>query len=177
VPARGGAGYNIRAYLPRNHPPNAIIRVFWSRRDVIASWWIVARASSVRSGAAFRRVDLNHSHFDDVRGIPGLISTLRLRQSTDVITIHNGLGTLVLARKTDRTRSRFAGVVSHRILMDCGEHAIDKTQGVPDATRRKHDESTASIQEQLEVMEEGARAEEARWRKEESRLEKRVAAG
>jgi ribonuclease Z len=39
----------------------------------------------LRSGAGFRRLDrllLTHAHFDHVLGIPGLISTLRLRRST-----------------------------------------------------------------------------------------------
>src|ERR1700684_4062556 len=38
----------------------------------------------LRSGAGFRRLDrllLTHGHFDHVLGIPGLFSTLRLRQS------------------------------------------------------------------------------------------------
>src|SRR6201985_3984653 len=51
----------------------------------------------LRSGAGFRRVDrllLTHGHFDHVLGIPGLFSTLRLRQSTDVMTIHGSPGTL-----------------------------------------------------------------------------------
>jgi ribonuclease Z len=37
---------------------------------------------------------LTHGHFDHVLGIPGLFSTLRLRQSADVITIHGSPGTL-----------------------------------------------------------------------------------
>src|ERR1700692_3634822 len=51
----------------------------------------------LRSGAGFRRLDrllLTHAHFDDVRGISGLFSTLRLRQSTDVMTIHGSPTTL-----------------------------------------------------------------------------------
>jgi ribonuclease Z len=51
----------------------------------------------LRSGAGFRRLDrllLTHGHFDHVLGIPGLFSTLRLRQSTDLMTIHGGPGTL-----------------------------------------------------------------------------------
>src|ERR1700732_3138032 len=51
----------------------------------------------LRSGAVFRRLDrllLTHGHFDHVLGIPGLFSTLRLRQSTDVMTIHGSPGTL-----------------------------------------------------------------------------------
>ena len=51
----------------------------------------------VRSGAGFRRLDrllLTHGHFDHVLGIPGLLSTLRLRQSADAMTIHGSPGTL-----------------------------------------------------------------------------------
>jgi ribonuclease Z len=51
----------------------------------------------LRSGAGFRRLDrllLTHGHFDHVLGIPGLFSTLRLRQSSDLMTIHSGQGTL-----------------------------------------------------------------------------------
>jgi ribonuclease Z len=39
----------------------------------------------LRSGAGFRRLDrlfLTHGHFDHVLGIPGLFSTLRLRQAS-----------------------------------------------------------------------------------------------
>jgi ribonuclease Z len=56
----------------------------------------------LRSGAGFRRLDrllLTHGHFDHVLGIPGLFSTLRLRDGTDVMRIHGGPGTLeVVAR-------------------------------------------------------------------------------
>ena len=41
----------------------------------------------LRSGVGFRRLDrllLTHGHFDHVLGIPGLFSTLRLRQSSDL---------------------------------------------------------------------------------------------
>src|SRR5437879_2618634 len=51
----------------------------------------------LRSGAGFRRVDrllLTHGHFDHVLGIPGLFSTLRLRQSADHMRINAGPGTL-----------------------------------------------------------------------------------
>jgi ribonuclease Z len=51
----------------------------------------------LRSGIGFRRLDrllLTHGHLDHVLGIPGLFSTLRLRQSTDVMTIHGGADTL-----------------------------------------------------------------------------------
>jgi ribonuclease Z len=51
----------------------------------------------LRSGAGFRRLDqilLTHGHFDHVLGIPGLFSTLRLRQSASVMTIHASPDTL-----------------------------------------------------------------------------------
>jgi ribonuclease Z len=51
----------------------------------------------LRSGVGFRRLDrllLTHGHFDHVLGIPGLFSTLRLRQSSDLMTINGGQGTL-----------------------------------------------------------------------------------
>jgi ribonuclease Z len=51
----------------------------------------------LHTGVGFRRLDrllLTHGHFDHVLGIPGLFSTLRLRQSADVMTIHGGPGTL-----------------------------------------------------------------------------------
>jgi ribonuclease Z len=56
----------------------------------------------LRSAAGFRRLDrllLTHGHFDHLLGIPGLISTLRLQQSSDVMRIQGGPGTLdVVAR-------------------------------------------------------------------------------
>ncbi|MBR0703982.1 ribonuclease Z [Bradyrhizobium diazoefficiens] len=51
----------------------------------------------LRSGAGFRRLDrilLTHAHLDHVFGIPGLFSTLRLRQSAEVMTVHGGPATL-----------------------------------------------------------------------------------
>ncbi|WOH53230.1 ribonuclease Z [Bradyrhizobium sp. sBnM-33] len=51
----------------------------------------------LRSGAGFRRLDrllLTHGHLDHVLGIPGLFSSLRLRQSADVMTIHASPATL-----------------------------------------------------------------------------------
>jgi ribonuclease Z len=37
---------------------------------------------------------MTHAHFDHVLGIPGLFSTLRLRRSADLMTIHGSPGTL-----------------------------------------------------------------------------------
>lgn len=51
----------------------------------------------LRSGAGFRRLHrllLTHAHFDHILGIPGLFSTLRLRQSDDLVTVHGGSDTL-----------------------------------------------------------------------------------
>jgi len=51
----------------------------------------------LRSSAGFRRLNrilLTHGHFDHVLGIPGLFSTLRLRQSPQPMTIHASPGTL-----------------------------------------------------------------------------------
>jgi ribonuclease Z len=56
----------------------------------------------LRSGAGFRRLDrllLTHAHFDHILGLPGLLSTLRLQQSADLVTVHGGPRTLeVVAR-------------------------------------------------------------------------------
>ena len=51
------------------------------------------------------------------------------------------------------------------------QHAVDEAQGAFDAARRKHENIAADIQQQLEALEEKARAEEARWEKEKVRLE------
>lgn len=53
----------------------------------------------LRSGAGFRRLDrilLTHGHLDHVLGIPGLFSTLGLRQTSEMMTMHGGPGTLDL---------------------------------------------------------------------------------
>jgi ribonuclease Z len=51
----------------------------------------------LRGGAGFRRLDrllLTHGHFDHVLGIPGLFSTLQLRRSPDLFTVHGSPTTL-----------------------------------------------------------------------------------
>jgi ribonuclease Z len=90
----------------------------------------------LRSGAGFRRLDrllLTHGHFDHVLGIPGLFSTLRLRQSTDVMTIHGSPGTLdvvvrMLAGLWGEGRApiplQLVPLAEGRIL-DAGEFTVD----------------------------------------------------
>ena len=90
----------------------------------------------LRSGAGFRRLDrllLTHGHLDHVLGIPGLFSTLRLRQSADVVTIHASPGTLdivirMLAGLWGEGRApiplQFVPLVEGRIL-DAGEFTVD----------------------------------------------------
>ncbi|MGJ4949831.1 ribonuclease Z [Bradyrhizobium sp. HKCCYLS20291] len=51
----------------------------------------------LRSGAGFRRLHrilLTHGHLDHILGIPGLFSTLRLRSSSEVMSVHGSSGTL-----------------------------------------------------------------------------------
>jgi ribonuclease Z len=90
----------------------------------------------LRSGAGFRRLDrllLTHGHFDHVLGIPGLFSTLRLRQNADVMTIHGGPGTLdvvgqMLAGLWGEGRApiplKFVPLTAGRVI-DAGEFTID----------------------------------------------------
>jgi hypothetical protein len=51
------------------------------------------------------------------------------------------------------------------------QHAIDNAQSALDTARLKYEENAAGIQAELERIEEKARAEEARWTKEKTRLE------
>src|SRR3984957_7663657 len=90
----------------------------------------------LRSGAGFRRLDrllLTHGHFDHVLGIPGLLSTLRLQQSADVMRIHGGPDTFdvvarMLAGLWDRGRAPIAvellPLAEGRVI-DAGEFTID----------------------------------------------------
>jgi ribonuclease Z len=88
------------------------------------------------SGAGFRRLDrllLTHAHFDHVLGIPGLLSTLRLKQSADRMTIHGSPGTLEVV---SRMLAGFWGEgrapvplelvpLSEGPVMDVGEFKVD----------------------------------------------------
>jgi ribonuclease Z len=90
----------------------------------------------LRSGVGFRRLDrllLTHGHFDHVLGIPGLFSTLRLRQSTEIMTVHGGPGTLevvvdMLAGLWGEGRApiplKLAPLAAGQVI-DAGEFTID----------------------------------------------------
>lgn len=90
----------------------------------------------LRSGAGFRRLDrilLTHGHLDHVLGIPGLFSTLGLRQTSNVMTIHGGPDTLDLVIRMlaglwgagrAPIRVEFAPL-SEGQLIDAGDFTID----------------------------------------------------
>lgn len=78
----------------RNHPA---LLVEAAGKRVLIDCGEGTQRQLLRSGAGFRRLDrilLTHAHLDHVLGIPGLFSTLGLRQTSDVMTIHGGEGTL-----------------------------------------------------------------------------------
>lgn len=78
----------------RNHPA---LLVEAAGRRILVDCGEGTQRQLLRSGAGFRRLDrilLTHGHLDHVLGIPGLFSTLGLRQSAEVMTIHAGPGTL-----------------------------------------------------------------------------------
>jgi ribonuclease BN (tRNA processing enzyme) len=78
----------------RNHPA---LLVEAGNQRILVDCGEGTQRQLLRSGAGFRRLDrllLTHGHFDHVLGIPGLFSTLRLRQSADAMTIHGSPGTL-----------------------------------------------------------------------------------
>ena len=78
----------------RNHP--AILLEVAGKRMLIDCGEGTQR-QLLRSGAGFRRLDrilLTHGHLDHVLGIPGLFSTLGLRQTSELMTIHGGPETL-----------------------------------------------------------------------------------
>ncbi len=78
----------------RNHPA---LLVEAAGKRVLVDCGEGTQRQLVRSGLGFRRLDrvlLTHAHLDHVLGIPGLFSTLGLRQSAEVMSIHGGPGTL-----------------------------------------------------------------------------------
>lgn len=117
----------------RNHP-GTLVEAGGSR--ILVDCGEGTQRQLLRSGAGFRRLDhllLTHGHFDHVLGIPGLFSTLRLRQSSDAMTIHGGLGTLdvvvrMLAGLWGEGRAPIpldlAPLTEGRVL-DAGEFTID----------------------------------------------------
>jgi ribonuclease Z len=78
----------------RNHP--GLLVEAGSQRILVDCGEGIQR-QLLRAGAGFRRLDrllLTHGHFDHVLGIPRLFSTLRLRRSADLMTIHGSDSTL-----------------------------------------------------------------------------------
>jgi ribonuclease Z len=80
--------------VERNHPG---LLVEAANQRILVDCGEGTQRQLLRSGVGFRRLDrllLTHGHLDHVLGIPGLFSTLRLRQSPNVMTIHGSPGTL-----------------------------------------------------------------------------------
>ena len=80
----------------RNHPA---LLVEAAGKRILVDCGEGTQRQLLRSGAGFRRLDrilLTHAHLDHVLGIPGLFSTLGLRQNADTMTVHGGQGTLDL---------------------------------------------------------------------------------
>jgi ribonuclease Z len=78
----------------RNHPA---LLVEAAGKRILVDCGEGTQRQLLRSGSGFRRLDrilLTHGHLDHVLGIPGLFSTLGLRQGGDAMTIHAGQGTL-----------------------------------------------------------------------------------
>ncbi|GMO19778.1 ribonuclease Z [Bradyrhizobium sp. TM233] len=78
----------------RNHPA---LLVEAAGKRILVDCGEGTQRQLLRSGSGFRRLDrvlLTHAHLDHVLGIPGLFSTLGLRQSAEMMTIHGGPGTL-----------------------------------------------------------------------------------
>ncbi|MBB4373287.1 ribonuclease Z [Bradyrhizobium sp. cir1] len=117
----------------RNHPA---LLVEAAGRRILVDCGEGTQRQLLRSGAGFRRLDrilLTHAHLDHVLGIPGLFSTLGLRQTSDVMTIHGGEGTLeivirMLAGLWGAGRApiavEFAAVTEGQVI-DAGDFTID----------------------------------------------------
>ncbi|MCK1394135.1 ribonuclease Z [Bradyrhizobium sp. 1] len=117
----------------RNHPA---LLVEAAGQRILVDCGEGTQRQLLRSGAGFRRLDrilLTHGHLDHVLGIPGLFSTLRLRQSSDVMTIHGGADTLdivirMLAGIWGEGRApipvEFAALTEGRFI-EAGEFTID----------------------------------------------------
>lgn len=117
----------------RNHPA---LLVEAAGKRILVDCGEGTQRQLLRSGAGFRRLDrilLTHAHLDHVLGIPGLFSTLGLRQSSDMMTVHSGQGTLdivirMLAGLWGAGRApipvEFVPLAEGQI-MDAGEFTID----------------------------------------------------
>src|SRR5882757_5017717 len=128
---------HVRSDLPRNLGQRAVSGAQPSGgHRIMVDCGEGTQRQLLRSSVGFRRLDrllLTHGHFDHVLGIPGLFSTLRLRQSTDVMTIHGSPGTLdvvvrMLAGLWGEGRApiplQLVPLAEARIL-DAGEFTID----------------------------------------------------
>lgn len=83
----------------RNHPG---LLVEAAGKRILVDCGEGTQRQLLRAGAGFRRLDrilLTHGHLDHVLGIPGLFSTLGLRRSAGVMTIHAGQGTLEIVSR------------------------------------------------------------------------------
>ncbi|ULK97386.1 ribonuclease Z [Bradyrhizobium sp. I71] len=119
--------------VERNHPA---LLVEAAGKRVLIDCGEGTQRQLLRSGAGFRRLDrmlLTHAHLDHMLGIPGLFSTLGLRQTSDVMTIHGGEGTLdivirMLAGLWGAGRApipvEFAPLTEGQVI-DAGEFTID----------------------------------------------------
>ncbi|SDH93357.1 RNAse Z [Bradyrhizobium sp. Rc2d] len=119
--------------VERNHPA---LLVEAAGKRILVDCGEGTQRQLLRSGAGFRRLDrilLTHAHLDHVLGIPGLFSTLGLRQSADVMTIHGGQGTLdlvirMLAGLWGVGRAPIAvefSALTEGQVMDAGDFTID----------------------------------------------------
>ncbi|MEY9121832.1 ribonuclease Z [Bradyrhizobium yuanmingense] len=117
----------------RNHPA---LLVEAAGKRVLVDCGEGTQRQLLRSGAGFRRLDrvlLTHAHLDHVLGIPGLFSTLGLRQTSEIMTVHGGAGTLelvtrMLAGLWGAGRApiavQFEALIEGRAI-DTGEFAVD----------------------------------------------------
>jgi len=117
----------------RNHPA---LLVEAAGKRILVDCGEGTQRQLLRSGAGFRRLDrilLTHAHLDHVLGIPGLFSTLGLRQTSDMMTIHGGQGTLdlvirMLAGLWGAGRAPIAvefSALTEGQVMDAGDFIID----------------------------------------------------
>ncbi|MDA9397360.1 ribonuclease Z [Bradyrhizobium sp. CCBAU 45389] len=117
----------------RNHPA---LLVEAAGQRILVDCGEGTQRQLLRSGAGFRRLDrilLTHAHLDHVLGIPGLFSTLGLRQTSDVMSIHGGEGTLdivirMLAGLWGAGRAPIAvefSALSEGQVIDAGDFIID----------------------------------------------------